>query len=146
MRAYLGLGTNLGSDKVGNLEQAIQLIDEQAGHVLACSSFIESEPWGFNSEHSFVNAVVSIDTLYTPHKLLQITQDIERRMGRTHKTIGMNYTDRIIDIDILLYGEETINSPELTVPHPYIMQREFVFLPLFEIAPEMRDFLKRHSH
>lgn len=145
MRVYLGLGTNLGSDKAENLHQAIQLINEQAGHVLACSSFIKSKPWGFESDNHFMNAVIAIDTSYTPHDLLHVTQSIERSMGRTHKTIGTNYTDRIIDIDILLYGEQFINTPELTIPHPYIMQREFVSQPLFEIAPETEKFLKRQT-
>lgn len=143
MTAYLGLGSNLGTDKVANLHQAVALINEQAGHILACSSFIESEPWGFQSTNTFVNVVVAIDTPHTPHELLRITQAIERSMGRTHKTVGTNYTDRIIDIDILLYGEEVIDDDVLTIPHPLIMQREFVFLPLFEIAPETEHILQR---
>lgn len=142
MTAYLGLGSNLGTDKAANLNQAITLINEQAGHVLACSSFIESEPWGFQSANSFVNAVIAIDTPHTPHDLLHITQAIERNMGRTHKTINANYTDRIIDIDILLYGEEVIHDDILTIPHPLIMQREFVYHPLFEIAPETEQILR----
>ena len=142
MTAYLGLGSNLGTDKAANLNQAITLINEQAGHVLACSSFIESEPWGFQSAISFVNAVIAIDTPHTPHDLLRITQAIERSMGRTHKTINANYTDRIIDIDILLYGEEVIHDDILTIPHPLIMQREFVYHPLFEIAPETEQILR----
>lgn len=142
MTAYLGLGSNLGTDKAANLNQAITLINEQAGHVLACSSFIESEPWGFQSANSFVNAVIAIDTPHTPHDLLRITQAIERNMGRTHKTINANYTDRIIDIDILLYGEEVIHDDILTIPHPLIMQREFVYHPLFEIAPETEQILR----
>ena len=142
MTAYLGLGSNLGTDKAANLNLAITLINEQAGHVLACSSFIESEPWGFQSANSFVNAVIAIDTPHTPHDLLRITQAIERNMGRTHKTINANYTDRIIDIDILLYGEEVIHDDILTIPHPLIMQREFVYHPLFEIAPETEQILR----
>ena len=142
MTAYLGLGSNLGTDKAANLNLAITLINEQAGHVLACSSFIESEPWGFQSTNSFVNAVIAIDTPHTPHDLLRITQAIERNMGRTHKTINANYTDRIIDIDILLYGEEVIHDDILTIPHPLIMQREFVYHPLFEIAPETEQILR----
>ena len=143
MTAYLGLGSNLGTDKVANLHQAVALINEQAGHILDCSSFIESEPWGFQSTNTFVNVVVAIDTPHTPHELLRITQAIERSMGRTHKTVGTNYTDRIIDIDILLYGEEVIDDDVLTIPHPLIMQREFVYLPLFEIAPETEHILQR---
>ena len=142
MTAYLGLGTNLGTNKAANLRQAVELLGEQAGHVLACSSFIETEPWGFESTNTFLNAVVAIDTSHTPHALLRITQAIERSMGRTHKTVDGNYRDRIIDIDILLYDNEIIHDADLTIPHPLILQREFVYRPLFEIAPEVEQFLQ----
>ena len=85
MIAYLGIGTNLG-DRTANLNRAVVLIAEQAGRVLACSSFVESEPWGFDSENTFLNAVVAINTPHTPHQLLAATQAIERSMGRHHKT------------------------------------------------------------
>lgn len=132
MIAYLGIGTNLG-DRTDNLCRAVNLINEQAGHVLACSSFIETEPWGFNSDNPFLNAVLKIDTLHTPHELLRITQAIERTMGRTHKSINGNYSDRIIDIDILLYEDVVVNDTELTIPHPLIWKRSFVYEPLLEI-------------
>lgn len=137
MMAYLGLGSNLGEDKARNLQQAINLIDEQAGHVLACSSFIENKPWGFSSDNQFLNAVVAIDTTHTPHQLLDITQSIEQKMGRKHKSINKNYTDRIIDIDILLYEDCCISDSTLTIPHPYLLQRSFAYSPLLEIAPEI---------
>lgn len=137
MTAYLGLGTNLGRDKATNLHQAVSLINEQAGRVLACSSFIESEPWGFCSENIFLNAVVAIDTPHTPYELLRVTQSIEQSMGRTHKSVDGCYTDRIIDIDILLYDDFVVNEAELTIPHPLIWQRPFVYVPLLEIAPHI---------
>lgn len=137
MIAYLGIGTNLG-DRTANLHNAVNMIDEQAGHVLACSSFIETEPWGFFSDNTFLNAVVKIDTLLIPHELLHITQDIERTMGRTHKSIGGNYSDRIVDIDILLYEDLVVNDAELTIPHPLMWQRSFVYEPLLEIAPHLK--------
>ena len=137
MIAYLGIGTNLG-DRAGNLQSAVNLINEQAGHVLACSSFIETEPWGFSSDNAFLNAVVEIDTLHSPHELLRITQEIERSMGRTHKSVNGAYSDRIIDIDILLYENLTVNDTELTIPHPLIWQRRFVYEPLLEIAPHLK--------
>ena len=136
MKAYLGIGTNLG-DRAANLHCAVEQINEQAGHVLACSSFIETEPWGFASDNAFLNAVVEIDTPCTPHELLRITQTIEREMGRTHKSIGGVYSDRIIDIDILLYEDLVINEPGLTSPHPLMWQRRFVYEPLLEIAPHL---------
>ena len=137
MIAYLGIGTNLG-DRTANLHGAVKQINEQAGHVLACSSFIETEPWGFSSNNAFLNAVVAIDTSHTPHELLRITQEIERAMGRTHKSTGDNYSDRIIDIDILLYEEVNIHDAELTIPHPLMWQRRFVYEPLWEIAPHLK--------
>ena len=137
MKVYLGIGTNLG-DRKANLMRAVEHINEQAGHVLACSSFIETEPWGFSSDNSFLNAVVEIDTQYTPHELLHITQEIEREMGRTHKSVDGNYSDRIIDIDILLYEDVVVDDEELTIPHPLMWQRSFVYEPLWEIAPHLK--------
>lgn len=134
MRAYLGIGTNLG-DRTANLSRAVALIAEQAGHVLACSSFLQSEPWGFHSENTFLNAVIAIDTSLTPHELLASTQAIEREMGRTHKTIDGHYTDRIIDIDILLYEDLIVDTPNLQIPHPHLLDRAFAYQPLLEIAP-----------
>lgn len=137
MTAYLGIGTNMG-DRVANLRGALDMISEQAGHVLACSSFIETEPWGFQSDNVFLNAVVAIDTPHAPHALLRITQEIELTMGRTLKSVGGVYADRIIDIDILLYDDVEINDTELTIPHPLIWQRRFVYEPLLEIAPHLK--------
>ena len=138
MIAYLGIGTNLG-DRTANLNDAVRWINEQAGQVLACSSFIETEPWGFSSENAFLNAVVKIDTSLAPHELLRVTQGIEREMGRTHKSVNGVYSDRIIDIDILLYESVTISDDKLTIPHPLIWQRRFVYEPLLEIAPHLKE-------
>ena len=137
MRTYLGIGTNLG-DRTANLHRAVDLINEQAGHVLACSSFIETEPMGFVSDNAFLNAVVEVETALSPYELLRITQGIERTMGRTHKSVGGIYSDRIIDIDILLYGDESVNESDLVIPHPLMWQRSFVYEPLLEIAPHLR--------
>ena len=136
MVTFLGIGTNLG-DRAENLTRAVALISEQVGMVLACSSFIETAPWGFASENRFLNAVLKVDTLLGPEALLQATQAVERQMGRTHKTVDGNYTDRVIDVDILLYEDVVMKTPELTIPHPYILQRDFVYIPLEEIAPEV---------
>ena len=138
MIAYLGIGTNLGN-RTNNMHSAIGLINERAGHVLACSSFIETEPWGFNSDNIFLNAVIEIETSHSPHELLRITQEIERTMGRTHKSVNGFYSDRVIDIDILFYGSLTVNDEDLTIPHPLIWQRPFVYKPLLEIAPHLNQ-------
>lgn len=137
MKSYLGLGTNLG-DRSANIRCAIDMINEQAGHVLACSSFVETEPWGFVSDNAFLNAVIEIDTSLAPYELLRVTQGIERSMGRTRKSINGNYSDRIIDIDILLYEDVVVGEPELTIPHPLMWQRRFVYEPLLEIAPHLK--------
>ena len=132
MEIYLGLGSNLG-DKCLHLRTAINEIEKRIGHVECQSAFVETEPWGFESDNTFVNAVVRVDTALSPLDLLKETQAIEREMGRTHKTVDGKYSDRIIDIDILLYGDAEINLPELVVPHPRMYERDFVMKPLEEV-------------
>ena len=131
-QVYLGLGSNLG-DKEWNLSEAIRLIGEKVGEVWRQSSFIETEPWGFESENRFLNAVILCQTTKTPREVLEITQQIERDMGRRQKSVSIGYADRTIDIDILLYDDLTIDEPDLTIPHPLMYQRDFVMRPLKEI-------------
>ena len=140
---YLGLGSNLG-DRRQNLNKAIRLIGERVGTVLCQSSFIETEPWGFESEHTFLNAVILCETAKTPREVLQATQQIERDMGR-RKVHGAGlmvngrrvYADRIVDIDILLYDDLTVDEPDLKIPHPLMHERDFVMIPLEEIRGQM---------
>ena len=106
------------------------------GTYTSLSSFIETEPWGFESQNSFLNCVVAFRTTLPPMELLGTTEKIERELGRTAKSNGGVYHDRIIDIDILLYGNEIINTERLTVPHPLMHERDFVLTPLCEIAPQ----------
>ena len=129
---YLGLGSNLG-DKAANITLAVQHIEEQIGHVVRQSALYISEPWGFDSENEFVNAVVKCETILSPHQLLRTTQRIERQMVRKRKSCNGVYHDRIIDIDILLYDDLTIDTPSLKIPHPLMQQRDFVMVPLREI-------------
>lgn len=129
---YLGLGSNLG-DKAANITIAVQHIEEQIGHVVRQSALYVSEPWGFESENDFVNAVICCQTTLTPHQLLRATQRIERQMGRKRKSQDGVYHDRVIDIDILLYDDLTIDTPTLKIPHPLMQQRDFVMIPLEEI-------------
>ena len=134
----MGLGSNLG-DCRKNLERAIRLIGDRVGQVTRQSSFIETEPWGFESPNKFLNAVILCETMKTPREVLQLTQQIERDMGRKKKTSlnsklsSLNYSDRPIDIDILLYDDLTIDEPDLKIPHPLMQQRDFVMRPLNEI-------------
>ena len=132
---YLGLGTNLG-DKETNLRMAVKEIGKRVGEVTSLSAFHASEPWGFESENSFLNAVCCVSTELTPIDVLHITQEIERELGRIKKSVNGIYSDRMIDIDILLYDDLHIQTPELTIPHPLMRERDFVIIPLREIAPD----------
>ena len=131
-KVYLGLGSNLG-DCRKNLERAIRLIGDRVGQVTRQSSFIETEPWGFESLHKFMNAVILCETTRSPREVLLLTQQIERDMGRMKKSVSGGYADRAIDIDILLYDDVTIDEPDLKIPHPLMHQRDFVMRPLNEI-------------
>lgn len=132
---YLSLGTNLG-DKEANINRAIEKINDSVGTVLRTSSFIETEPWGFDSSNTFLNAALCVETNLSPGQLLNVTQLIEREMGRTHKSVNRVYHDRLIDIDILLYDDITISTPALTIPHPLMQERDFVMIPLREIIED----------
>lgn len=129
---YLSLGANLGN-KEQTLDQAVAILSAEAGTLLRRSSFFYSEPWGFRSEHSFCNICISMLTTLTPLELLDLTQDIERRLGRTKKSSDRVYHDRTIDIDLLIYEGVEMQTPRLTLPHPLMQERDFVMIPLREI-------------
>ena len=133
---YLSLGTNLG-DRQQNLKSALELIGREVGTVVSASDIIETEPWGFESSNRFLNMAVKVETTLQPLEVLHTTQEIERKLGRTQKSVNREYHDRMIDIDILLYDDLVMNTPELTIPHPLMYQREFVMKPLSQIAPEL---------
>jgi 2-amino-4-hydroxy-6-hydroxymethyldihydropteridine diphosphokinase len=129
---YLSLGSNLGNRR-RIVKDAIQMIGQKVGPVLRQSSLIETDPWGFESPNKFINACVCCHTVLSPRELLQVTQQIEKVMGRTGKSTNGEYHDRIIDIDILLYNDVHIDEPDLKIPHPLMMERDFVMKPLKEI-------------
>ncbi|WP_455762914.1 2-amino-4-hydroxy-6-hydroxymethyldihydropteridine diphosphokinase [Prevotella disiens] len=131
---YLGLGSNLGNRKA-ILNDAIALVNERVGEVVRQSSFLETEPWGFESSNQFLNACLCVNTELAPRQLLEATQVIEKEMGRAHKTMNRKYQDRIIDIDILMIDDLKIDEPDLKVPHPLMEERDFVMIPLKEIMP-----------
>ena len=135
---YLSLGSNLG-DREDMLRRAIALIEERVGAVQRVSSFIETEPWGFESEHPFLNAAVMVQTTLSPIECLDRTQQIERELGRKKKSKGGIYHDRPIDIDLLLYGDLKLSTPRLTIPHPHMYERDFVMIPLREILPSIEE-------
>lgn len=140
---YLSLGSNLG-DRHALLRQAIELLAGRVGVVRRQSSFIETEPWGFESEHPFLNAVICLETELTPARCLIETQTIERELGRLQKSSDGHYHDRPIDIDILLYDDlrfsTSVYTPwgyhRLIVPHPLMQERDFVMRPLNEIMQD----------
>ena len=131
---YLGLGTNQGN-KEENIRGAIEKLSHLLGTPTAVATIIETEPWGFQSDNSFLNTVVAFKSTLAPEEILKATQEIERRLGRTKKSIDGHYSDRPIDIDILLYGSRVIDSEHLTIPHPLLHKRLFVLQPLAQIAP-----------
>lgn len=130
---FLSLGSNLGN-REANLSRAERDIERFAGTIIQRSGTYESEPWGFESEHVFLNNVIEISSVYPPEKLLEIIHSIERTIGRKQKTIS-GYASRIIDIDILLYNQLIIDQPTLKIPHQYLHKRKFVLIPLAEIVP-----------
>lgn len=132
-KVFLGLGTNLG-DKRKNLLTAVTNIEEKIGKVTSLSSFYETEPWGFKSDNSFLNAALCVESSLEPIAILHILKEIEIEMGRTQKSVNNVYSDRPIDIDILLYDDIIIKTNELTIPHPLMTERDFVMKPLVEIA------------
>ncbi len=144
-QVYLGLGSNLG-DREAAIHEAIRLIGERVGQVVRRSSLIETEPWGFESDNRFMNAVILCKTTLTPREVLLTTQQIERDMGKQKqhatrrsqiskcKPQVSNYKDRPIDIDILLYDDLRVDEPDLKIPHPLMRERDFVMIPLCEIS------------
>lgn len=137
MLYYLSLGSNIG-EREQTLRQALNIMEQQIGTIMRCSSFYYSAPWGYESEHEFCNLCCSVQTELQPRQMLAATQKIERQLGREHKSVNRQYQDRTIDIDIIkaFDGETEIeeNSPELTIPHPLWQEREFVCVPLSEIT------------
>lgn len=132
MITFLSLGSNIGN-KLENIETAINKINIDAGKVVAISKLYKTSAWGFKSENYFLNNVVKIDTKFHPQDLLAKLQKIETDMGRVR--LSNNYSDRTIDIDILLYENIVIDEKELQIPHPLLQNRNFVIYPLCDIAP-----------
>ena len=156
MLIYFGIGTNLG-DREANLRTALQLLHERVGECLACSSIYRSAPQGFVSENEFANMVVVCKTDHSPEDILRITQQIEREMGRTEKSVNGVYHDRVIDIDLLraltpsnspfkrenyTEGEEVVCCTDtLTLPHPRMHERDFVMIPLREVETILKSLV-----
>lgn len=133
-KAYLGLGSNLG-DKKRYLYDAIQYLNHHDQiTIIKLSSLYETAPWGYTDQDIFMNLVVEVETSLNSIELLDICQMIENELGRVRE---IKWGPRVIDVDILLYNEEEINSDRLIVPHPYMIERDFVMIPLAEINPQL---------
>ena len=132
-RAYVALGSNLG-DREENLRTALKHLQENGVEVIKTSTFIETEPYGVTDQPGFVNAVCQVETELAPLELLRLLLNIEQEMGRVRLR---RWGERNIDLDLLLYEDTVLESEELTLPHPDMQNRDFVLLPLAEIAGEV---------
>lgn len=141
MIVHIGIGSNLG-EKLKNCRKALELIKAKGIAIRKVSSFFETEPWGVAAQPSFINAAIEADTVLSPDQLLTVLKDIEKDMGRV-KTI--KWGPRIIDLDILFYGDEIVETESLKIPHPLLHERDFVLLPLNEICPDKIHPLKRET-
>jgi 2-amino-4-hydroxy-6-hydroxymethyldihydropteridine diphosphokinase len=128
--AYVGLGANLG-DREATIRRAAEMIGASR-----LSTIRETEPWGYADQPSFLNGVAEVDTELGARELLDRLLDVERRLGRVRGS-GPRYGPRVIDLDLLLYGEETIDEPGITVPHPRLHERRFALEPLAELEPDL---------
>jgi 2-amino-4-hydroxy-6-hydroxymethyldihydropteridine diphosphokinase len=131
IEVVLALGSNVG-DKVQNIEAAYALIANEIGIITKKSSFLKNPSVGFESQNEFVNTCIKVETKLSCNDVLKSLQSIEKRMGRV-KTTHI-YEDRIIDIDIIFFGDLIINQPNLKIPHPRYHERSFVLQPLKELG------------
>ena len=131
-RVYLATGSNMG-DKAANLAKALELIELYVGNLVQASSIYRTAAWGKEDQADFLNQVMAIDTHLAPEALLLAVMEIEQQMGRERR---VRWGERLIDIDILFYGTMISHSQRLTIPHPFIQERNFVLQPLLEIAPD----------
>ena len=130
---YLQTGTNLG-DRFSNLEVANHMIEERIGRIVNSSSIYETDAWGITDQPLFLNQVLQIETSLSPNELMNTILDIESEMGRVR---FKKWAERLIDIDILFYDDFMIETEHLTIPHPRIHERNFVLVPLAEIAADL---------
>jgi 2-amino-4-hydroxy-6-hydroxymethyldihydropteridine diphosphokinase len=128
-RTYLGLGSNLG-DRLANLRRAVELLGERGVHVTRSSRVYETDPVGGPPQPEYLNAVVEAETALAPEQLLQACLEVEDALGRERTE---RWGPRTIDVDVLTYGREEIDRPDLRVPHPRMHERAFVLVPLLEL-------------
>ena len=141
-KIYLALGSNLGQ-REKNIKEAIQQLEANDIIIDKISKIIETDPVGGPTQNKFLNAVLEGQTTLSPFDLLTLSKDIEQKLGRTKTVVN---GPRIIDIDILLYDKQKLSTPELTIPHPRMLQRNFVMIPLSEIDPKLTQELQHENH
>ncbi len=152
-KAIIITGGNVGDVK-DTLRRAQQAINQELGIILRCSHNYESKAWGFTSAENFYNQAIILDTDFTPEELLEKVLEIELKLGRNREEeaaikaqTGERFAPRKIDIDILFYDDEVIDTPTLKIPHPLIQDRDFVLRPLNEIAPDkVHPILRKTIH
>jgi 2-amino-4-hydroxy-6-hydroxymethyldihydropteridine diphosphokinase len=136
VRAYVGLGSNLG-DREATIRRAVELLGERPGvEVVAVSTLRETDPVGYEDQPRFVNGAVALEVGLSARALLDELLEVERELGRD-RSRERRWGPRTIDLDLLLYGEETVDEPGLTVPHPRLAERQFVLEPLSELDPDL---------
>lgn len=136
VRAYVGLGANLG-DREATLREALRLLDEEPDiEVVAISRIIETEPVGYLDQPPFLNAACAVETSLSPGDLLARLQSVETRLGRTREGVP-RFGPRTLDLDLLLYGDRVVDEPNLVVPHPRLAERRFALEPLVELDPDL---------
>lgn len=135
VRCYIGLGSNLGESHDTLAASISELVKNDGIRLVEVSSYYQSKPHGPQDQPDYLNAVASFETNLDPEALLDTLQAIENKYGRVR--VGERWTARTLDLDILLYGQQTINMKRLVVPHPWMTQREFVLYPLHELAPSL---------
>ena len=135
MRAYVGLGSNLG-DREATLRRAVELLDAEAGvEVVAISTLRDTEPVGFADQPRFLNGAAAVETELEPRELLERLLAVERALGRDRT--GPRFGPRTVDLDLLVYGDRVVDEPGLTVPHPRLAERRFALEPLAELDPDL---------
>lgn len=149
--AYINLGSNIG-DRRPTIGRAVALIEHAFGATARRSDWFESEPWGFDSPNQFVNLGVAIETgNMTPHEILRTLRAIERQIDPSpHRDATGAYIDRAIDIDLIAVDDIVTDTPELILPHPRMAMRDFVIIPMLQLAPDwthpllgpLKDFIK----
>lgn len=132
--AFVALGSNLG-DREGNLRRALELLSQNGVEIVKISKFIETEPYGVIDQPLFLNGVCQVKTALKPLELLRLLLAVEKEMGRVRLR---HWGERNIDLDLLLYEDAIMDTEELRLPHPDMVNRDFVMLPLAEIAPELK--------